>query len=216
MKINLIKLNGKKVGDINIDDNIFNIEPRVDLMSRVINWQLSKRRVGSHSVLSRADISLTKSKAFKQKGTGRARRGANSVVQFRGGGVAHGPVIRSHKHKLNKKIRKLGLKSALSTKTKENNLIIIDKLDSDGKTASLKKHFDKLKINSCCVIQDGSSSSEFTKAISNIPNSKVISQIGANVYDILKYNKLLITKDAVKMLEERLIWTLAKLKICRV
>ena len=108
------------------------------------------------------------------------------------------------------------MKSALSTKTKENNLIIIDKLDSDGKTSSLKKHFDKLKIYSCCVIRDGSSSSEFTKAISNIPNSKVISQIGANVYDILKYNKLLITKDALKMLEERLIWTLAKLKICTV
>ena len=216
MKIDLIKLDGKKVGEINIDDNIFNIEPRVDLMSRVVNWQLSKRRAGTHSVLSRSDISLTKSKAFKQKGTGRARRGANSVVQFRGGGVVHGPVIRSYEHKLNKKIRKLGLKSALSTKAKENNLIIIDKLDSDGKTASLKKHFDKLKINSCCVIQDGSSSSEFTKAISNIPNSKVISQIGANVYDILKYNKLLITKDAVKMLEERLIWTLAKLKICTV
>ena len=145
MKINLIKLDGKKVGDININDNIFNIEPRVDLMSRVVNWQLSKRRTGSHSVLSRSDISLTKSKAFKQKGTGRARRGANSVVQFRGGGVAHGPVIRSHEHKLNKKIRKLGLKSALSTKMKENNLIIIDKLESDGKTSSLKKHFDKLE-----------------------------------------------------------------------
>ena len=216
MKINLIKLDGKKVGDINIDDNIFNIEPRVDLMSRVVNWQLSKRRAGSHSVLSRSDISLTKSKAFKQKGTGRARRGANSVVQFRGGGVVHGPVIRSYEHKLNKKIRKLGLKSALSTKAKENNLIIIDKLESDGKTSTLKKHFDKLKINSCCVIQDGSLSSEFTKAISNIPNSKVVSQIGANVYDILKYNKLLITKEAVKMLEERLIWTLARLKICKV
>mgnify|MGYP001156773829 CR=1 FL=1 len=101
--------------------------------------------------------------------------------------------------------RALNGHSNISTKTKENNLIIIDKLDSDGKTSSLKKHFDKLKINSCCVIQDGSLSNEFTKAISNIPNSKVISQIGANVYDILKYNKLLITKDAVKMLEERLI-----------
>ena len=214
MKINLIKLDGKKIGDINIDDNIFNIDPRIDLMSRVVNWQLSKRRVGSHSVLSRSDISLTKSKAFKQKGTGRARRGANSVVQFRGGGVAHGPVVRSHEHKLNKKIRKLGLKSALSIKSKENNLIIIDKLESDGKTSSLKKNFDKLKINSCCVIQDGNISSEFKRAINNIPNSKVISQIGANVYDILKYNKLLITKEAVKMLQERLIWTLAKLKIC--
>ena len=181
MKINLIKLDGKKVGDINIDDNIFNIEPRVDLMSRVVNWQLSKKRVGSHSVLSRSDINLTKSK-----------------------GVAHGPVIRSHEHKLNKKIRKLGLKSALSTKTKENNLIIIDKLESDGKTSTLKKHFDKLKINSCCVIQDRKISSEFSKAISNIPNSKVIPQIGANVYDILKYNKLLITKEALKILEERL------------
>ena len=98
MKTSVIKLDGKKVGDINIDDSIFNIEPRVDLISRVVNWQLAKKRVGSHSVLSRSEISLTKSKAFKQKGTGRARRGANSVVQFRGGGVVHGPVTVSYTH----------------------------------------------------------------------------------------------------------------------
>ena len=124
MKVDIIKFDGKKAGNISLKDNIFNIEPRDDIMSRVVNWQLSKRRIGSHSVLSRSQISLTKSKAFKQKGTGRARRGANSVVQFRGGGVVHGPVVRSHGHKLNKKIRKLGLKSALSSKVKNDNLII--------------------------------------------------------------------------------------------
>ena len=121
MKANILKIDGKKVGDINIDESIFNIEPRVDLISRVVNWQLAKKRVGSHSVLSRSEISLTKTKAFKQKGTGRARRGANSVVQLRGGGVVHGPVIRSHQHKLNKKIRKMGLKSILSSKFRDNN-----------------------------------------------------------------------------------------------
>ena len=203
MKTSVIKLDGKKVGEINIDESIFNIEPRVDLISRVINWQLAKKRVGSHSVLSRSEISLTKSKAFKQKGTGRARRGANSVVQFRGGGVVHGPVIRSHQHKLNKKIRKLGLKSILSSKFRDNNLIVLDKLDSDGKTSSLKKNFDKLKINSCCIVND-ESSDKFERAISNIPNTKLLSQVGINVYDIIKYNKLIITKEALKKLEERL------------
>ena len=206
MKTSVIKLDGKKVGDINIDESIFNIEPRVDLISRVVNWQLSKKRVGSHSVLSRSEISLTKSKAFKQKGTGRARRGANSVVQFRGGGVVHGPVIRSHQHKLNKKVRKLGLKSILSSKFRDNNLIVLDKLESDGKTSSLKKYFDKLKINSCCIIND-ESSDKFERAISNIPNTKLLPQVGINVYDIIKHSKLLITKEALKKLEERLAWT---------
>ena len=203
MKANILKIDGKKVGDINIDESIFNIEPRVDLISRVVNWQLAKKRVGSHSVLSRSEISLTKSKAFKQKGTGRARRGANSVVQFRGGGVVHGPVIRSHQHKLNKKVRKLGLKSILSSKFRDNNLIVLDKLESDGKTSSLKKNFDKLKINSCCIIND-ESSDKFERAISNIPNTKLLPHVGINVYDIIKYTKLLITKEALKKLEERL------------
>ena len=208
MKTSVIKLDGKKVGDININESIFNIEPRVDLISRVINWQLAKKRVGSHSVLSRSEISLTKSKAFKQKGTGRARRGANSVVQFRGGSVVHGPVIRSHQHKLNKKIRKMGLKSILSSKFRDNNLIIVDKLESDGKTSSLRKNFDKLNINSCCIINDDTSN-EFARAISNIPNTKLLPHIGINVYDIAKYKKLLITKEALKKLEERLSWTQA-------
>ena len=204
MKLDIIKINGKKTGDISLKDNIFNIEPRTDIMSRVVNWQLSKKRVGSHSVLSRSEISLTKSKAFKQKGTGRARRGANSVVQFRGGGVVHGPVVRNHSHKLNKKIRKLGLKSALSSKVKNDNLIILDKLECDGKTSSIKKLLNSLKINSCCVIQSEDASTEFIRAIKNIPNSMILSQLGANVYDILKYKKLIITEAAVKKLEERL------------
>ena len=204
MKVDIIKFDGKKAGNISLKDNVFNIEPREDIMSRVVNWQLSKRRVGSHSVLSRSEISLTKSKAFKQKGTGRARRGANSVVQFRGGGVVHGPVIRNHGHKLNKKIRKLGLKSAISSKVKNNNLIIVDKLDCDGKTSSITKMFGSLKINSCCIIQNDDASVSFKRALKNIPNSVVISELGANVYDILKHNKLIITEAAIKKLEERL------------
>ena len=204
MKVDIIKFDGKKAGNISLKDNVFNIEPRDDIMSRVVNWQLSKRRIGSHSVLSRSQISLTKSKAFKQKGTGRARRGANSVVQFRGGGVVHGPVVRSHCHKLNKKIRKLGLKSALSSKVKNDNLIIVDKLDCDGKTSSLKKMFVSLKISSCCIIQNDDVSDTFVRAIKNIPNSIVISELGANVYDILKHKKLIITESAIKKLEERL------------
>ena len=120
MKINIVKINGKKAGDIELNDLVFCIEPRVDLMFRVVNWQLSKRRIGSHDVLSRSEINLTKSKAIKQKGTGRARRGANSVVQFRGGGVVHGPLSRSHSYKLNKKIRKMVSALAL-----ENNCSII-------------------------------------------------------------------------------------------
>ncbi len=205
MKVDIIKIDGKKAGNISLKDDIFNIEPREDIISRVVNWQLSKKRVGSHSVLSRSEISLTKSKAFKQKGTGRARRGANSVVQFRGGGVVHGPVVRSHSHKLNKKIRKLGLKSVLSSKVKNDNLIIVDKLDCNGKTSSLKKMFTTLKITSCCIIQNDDASVSFVRAIKNIPNSIVISELGANVYDILKHKKLIITEAAIKKLEERLI-----------
>ena len=204
MKINVVKINGKKAGDIELNDSVFCVEPRVDLMSRVVNWQLSKRRIGSHAVLSRSEINLTKSKAFKQKGTGRARRGANSVVQFRGGGVVHGPLNRSHNYKLNKKIRRMGLKSALSSKLLDKNLIIIDKLESDGKTSSLRKEFEKLGVMSGCIIQSGDVNNKFLRAISNIPNIKIIPEIGANVYDILKYTKLIIAKNAIEKLEERL------------
>ena len=204
MKINLIKLDGKKVGDINIDDNIFNIEPRVDLMSRVVNWQLSKRRAGTHSVLSRSDISLTKSKAFKQKGTGRARRGANSVVQLRGGGVVHGPVQRSHQHSINRKVKSLGLKSALSSKMKDGKIVVFDKLDCNGKTAKLINELKKLELENALIIHHQEASEKFTFAVNNIPNIDLLEEMGANVYDILRKDKLVLTVNSVKKLEERL------------
>ena len=207
MKIKVSKINGSGAGNLELEDGIFSMEPRSDIMSRVVNWQLAKRRIGSHSVKSRALISLTKSKAFKQKGTGRARRGANSVVQFRGGGVVHGPVIRDHGNALNKKIRKLGLKSAISEKAINGNLIVLDSLESDGKTITLRENLKSLGITSAIIIQNNDASEDFVRAVNNIPNVDLLEEMGANVYDILRKTTLVLTKNSVKKLEERLGWT---------
>ena len=204
MKISVSKISGEAAGKLELSDKVFSIEPRKDILARVINWQLAKRRAGNHSVKSRATISLTKSKAFKQKGTGRARRGANSVVQFRGGGVVHGPVLRSHSHGLPKKVRALGLRSALAVKAKENNLIILEGLESDGKTVSLKSNLTAMGITSAVIIQDGDISEDFMRAVRNIPNVDVLAEVGANVYDILRRDTLVLTKSSAKKLEERL------------
>ena len=207
MKVKTLNKTKSNNSEVVIKDEIFGIDPNEDVILRVLNWQLAKKQQGNHKVKSRSEVKSTTAKMYRQKGGGRARHGASSVVQFRGGGVVHGPVVRSHGHKLNKKIRKLGLKSALSSKVKNDNLIIVDKLDCDGKTSSLKKMFVSLKINSCCIIQNNDASDTFVRAIKNIPNSIVISELGANVYDILKHKKLIITESAIKKLEERLTWT---------
>ena len=203
MKIAVAKISGGKAESIELSDDIFAFEPRVDIMSRVVNWQLAKKRNTSHAVKTRSDINAVKSKMYKQKGTGNARHGAKSVVQFKGGGVAHGPVERNFNHSLTKKIRAIGLKSAISSRAKEGNVIVIDKLESDGKTSSLISSFSKLGIKSALIVDEGEASNEFIRALSNVPNVNIIKTIGVNVYDILKHNQLVLTKLSLIKLQER-------------
>ncbi len=203
MKIAVAKISGGKAESIELSDDIFAFEPRVDIMSRVVNWQLAKKRNTSHAVKTRSDINAVKSKMYKQKGTGNARHGAKSVVQFKGGGVVHGPVERNFNHSLTKKIRAIGLKSAISSRAKEGNVIVIDKLESDGKTSSLISSFSKLGIKSALIVDEGEASNEFIRALSNVPNVNIIKTIGVNVYDILKHNQLVLTKLSLIKLQER-------------
>ena len=204
LKIKSLNLNNKVGKDIALDEKIFGIAPREDIVARVIRWQLAKRRIGNHSVQSRSQVKMTTAKMYKQKGTGKARHGSGSVSQFRGGGMAHGPVVHSHSHNLNKKVRKLGLKSVLSNKYKLGKLIILENLKSDGKTSSLKKNLDKIGVSNALIISGNDVDGKFLKAASNIKNLDVIPYHGLNVYDIVKKDNLIIVDDALKFVEERL------------
>ena len=184
MKIKSLNLNNKSGKEITLDINIFGISPRSDIMARVIRWQLAKRRLGNHSVKTRSEIKMTTAKMYKQKGTGKARHGSGSVSQFRGGGMAHGPVPHSHSHNLNKKVRKLGLKSALSDKFKLGKLIILDGSKCDGKTSTLKKKLDEIGVGKTLVISGIGVESNFVKAANNIKNLDLLSYKGINVYDL--------------------------------
>lgn len=204
MKLSVKTLENKVAGDVTINDNVFGIEPRGDIMARVVNWQLAKRRAGTHRVKIRSEIARTGAKMGRQKGSGRARHGAASSNIFRGGGVVHGPVVRDHGFSLQKKVRKLGLISALSTKAREGKLIILDKLASDGKTATLKTKLAKCGIANALIIGGAEIDDKFSRAASNIPMLDVLPQQGINVYDILRRDTLVLTKDCVAHLEERL------------
>ena len=204
MKKDIVTLSADKNGDIDLDDAIFAVEARPDIVHRVINWQLAKRRAGTHRVKIRSEIARTGAKMGRQKGSGRARHGAASSNIFRGGGVSHGPVVRDHGFSLQKKVRQLGLKSALSSKARDGKLIIIDKLASDGKTATLKATLAKCGIENALIIGGAEIDALFSRAASNIPLLDVLPQQGINVYDILRRDTLVLTKDSVAHLEERL------------
>ena len=204
MKINVVALDSKKAGSIDVSDSIFAIEPRADIVARVVKWQLAKRRAGTHKVKGRSEIARTKAKMYNQKGTGRARHGAASVVQFRGGGVVHGPVVRSHGHSLNKKIRNLGLRSALSAKQAAGKIIVLDELKAEGKTAALKAQLTKLGAANALIIGGENVDENFGRAAANIAHIDVLPQQGINVYDVIRRDMLVLTKDAVAYLEERL------------
>ena len=204
MKINVVALDNKKAGSIDVSDSIFGIEPRADIVARVVKWQLAKRRAGTHKVKGRSEIAKTKAKMYNQKGTGRARHGAASVVQFRGGGVVHGPVVRSHGHSLNKKVRSLGMKSALSAKQAAGKLIVVDSLAADGKTASLKAQLSALGATNALIIGGEKVDEMFGRAAANIAHIDVLPQQGINVYDVIRRDTLVLSKDAVAYLEERL------------
>ena len=205
MKIKSLSLSNKSGKDITLNEKVFGISPREDIVARVIRWQLAKKRLGNHSVQTRSQVKMTTAKMYKQKGTGKARHGSGSVSQFRGGGMAHGPVVHSHFHKLNKKVKKIGLRSALSSKFKLGKLVILEDSKSDGKTSTLKKNLDKLGINNALIIAGDDIDDKFIKAANNIKNLDILSHHGLNVYDIVKKDNLVIINDVLKLVEERLL-----------
>ena len=205
MKLKVLNLDNKSGKEVELNDTIFGVEPRSDIMARVIRWQLAKRRLGNHSVKTRSDVKMTTAKMYKQKGTGKARHGSAAVSQFRGGGMAHGPVVHSHSHSLNRKVRLLGLRSALSDKAKLGKLIILESSKCDGKSASLKRKLDTMGISNVLVITGNNTDQNFIRAANNIIHVDILSHAGINVYDIVRKDNLIITDDAVKLIEERFI-----------
>ena len=204
MKIDVKTLDNKKKGDIELADDVFAIDPREDIVARVVKWQLAKRRSGTHLVKGRSDVSKTGKKMFRQKGTGRARAGSGAVSQFRGGGVVHGPVLRGYAHKLPKKVRNLGMRSVLSAKAASGNLIVVEDMSSKGKTSELKGQLEKLGATNALFVSGDKVDEGFDKAASNLPFVDVLPQQGANVYDMLRRDVLVLSRDAAAYLEERL------------
>ena len=204
MKIDVLSLDGASAGSIELNDAIFGLEPREDLIARMIRYQLAKRRAGTHAVKNRADIWRTGKKMYKQKGTGGARHGSARVPQFRGGGRAMGPVVRSHAHDLPKKVRALALRHALSAKVKAGAVRVVDSIDMAApKTAELASTLGKLGVDSALFIGGAEVNKNFALAARNIPNMDVLPVQGINVYDILRRGTLVLSKDAVSALEAR-------------
>ncbi|MBN9079190.1 MAG: 50S ribosomal protein L4 [Rhizobiales bacterium] len=197
-------LAGKEAGKLTLSDEIFGLDPREDILQRVVRWQLAKKQQGTHKAKGRAEIARTGAKMYKQKGTGRARHSSARVPQFRGGGKAHGPVVRDHAHDLPKKVRALGLKYALSAKAKSSSLIVVDDLSAkDAKTKALVASFASLGLSNALVIGGAEVDQNFRRAASNIPNIDVLPVQGINVHDILRRGTLVLSKAAVEALEER-------------
>ncbi|MBF9234243.1 50S ribosomal protein L4 [Microvirga alba] len=204
MKLDITTLEGKNAGSVDLNETIFGLDPRADLLARCVRWQLAKRQAGTHAVKNRSDIDRTTKKLYKQKGTGSARHGAASAPQFRGGGRAFGPVVRSHAHDLPKKVRALALRHALSSKVKDASLIVVDDVQlSEPKTKALIERFGKLGLANALIIGGAEIEVNFQRAARNIPNIDVLPVQGINVYDILRREKLVLTKAAVDALEAR-------------
>ncbi len=204
MKADITTLDAKKAGTIELADEVYGLKPRPDILHRMVRYQLAKRQAGTHSVQDRSEVTGTQAKAHNQKGTGRARRGNNKAPQLRGGGKAFGPKPRSHAIDLPKKVRALALKHALSAKASANELVILDSTDAkDAKTKALLGQLSKLGLTSALIIDGASVAENFGKAARNIPNIDVLPSAGINVYDILRREKLVLTKAAVEALEDR-------------
>ncbi len=204
MKIDIITLDNGKAGQLDLPVELFGAEPRADIMARVVHWQLAKRRAGTHKVKGLSEVSGTTKKPYKQKGTGNARQGSLRAPQFRGGGIVHGPVVRDHGYSLPKKVRRLGLISALSQKAKEGKLIVLDTTDGESKTSALAKKMKALGWTSTLVVDGAAVNENFLLALRNIPGMDVLPTIGANVYDILNHDVLAVTRAGVEALKERL------------
>ncbi|CAN1555892.1 MAG: 50S ribosomal protein L4 [Aquidulcibacter sp.] len=204
MKLDVLKLDGSKAGSVELDDAIFGVAPRADILHRVVRYQLAKRRAGTHDTQNRGEVSRTHSKFGKQKGSGGARHGSRNAPIFRGGGVAHGPHPRSHAHSLNKKVRALGMKMALSAKAAEGSLIILDQAALDApKTKVLLENFGKLGLTNALVIGGAQVDTNFQLAARNVPNVDVLPAAGLNVYDVLRRHKLVLSRDAIEAISAR-------------
>ena len=205
MKIDITSLDGGEAsGSIELKDDIFGLEPRMDLIHRMVRWQLAKRRAGTHAVKNRADIARTGKKMYKQKGTGGARHGSARVPQFRGGGRAFGPVVRSHAHDLPKKVRALALKHALSAKARDGGIVIWEKAEAaEAKTKALIEKFGKIGLSSALIIDGAAPQENLQLAARQIAHVDILPVEGINVYDILRREKLVLTRSAVDALEAR-------------
>jgi large subunit ribosomal protein L4 len=204
MKLDVINLDGASAGQVELADAIFDLEPRADILHRVVRWQRNNAQAGTHKVKTRSETSYSTKKIYRQKGTGGARHGSKKAPIFRHGGVYKGPVPRSHAHDLPKKFRALGLKHALSAKAKAGELVIIDAAASEGKTSALAKQVKNLGWKRALIIDGASVNETFAQAARNIEGLDILPTIGANVYDILKRDTLVITKAGIEALEARL------------
>ena len=205
MNFDVIKLDGSKAGSVELDEALFGLEPRADILHRVVRWQRAKAQAGTHSTLGKSDVSYSTKKIYKQKGTGGARHGSKKAPIFRHGGVVKGPISRSHAHDLPKQFRALGLKHALSAKAKAGELVVIDTAElAAPKTAELAKAKAALGWKRALIIDGNAINENFAKAARNLEGVDVLPTIGANVYDILKRDVLVITKAGVEALEARL------------
>ena len=204
MKFDVIKLDGGKAGSVELSDDLFGLEPRADILHRVVRWQRNNAQAGTHKVKTRSEVSYSTKKIYRQKGTGGARHGARSAPIFRGGGVYKGPVVRDHGHDLTKKFRKLGLRHALSAKMKAGELVVIENADAAGKTAALAKQVKDLGWKRALIIDGATVNEAFAQAARNIEGLDILPTMGANVYDILKRDTLVITKAGIEALEARL------------
>jgi len=203
MQVPVITLSNTAAGDIELPDAVFGAEPRADIMARVVHWQLAKRRAGTHKVKGMGEVSGTTRKPYRQKGTGNARQGSLRSPQFRTGGIVHGPVVRDHGYSLNKKVRRLGLISALSQKAKDGKLVVVDLDGAGAKTGEAAKAVRSLGWKSALIV-DAAVDEGFGRAVRNLPNVQILPTIGANVYDILRYDVLAVTRQGVEALKERL------------
>jgi large subunit ribosomal protein L4 len=205
VKLAVTDLDNKKAGEIELADEIFGLPVRKDILARVVNWQLAKRRAGTHKSKEIGDVHGTTKKPYRQKGTGRARQGSLRSPQFRGGAVIFGPVVRSHAHDLQKKVRRLALKTALSAKQAEGKLIVLDAAKvAEAKTKALATRFKALGWDSVLIIDGPALDPNFARAARNLPRVDLLPQQGANVYDILRRDTLVLTRSAVEHLEARL------------
>jgi large subunit ribosomal protein L4 len=206
MQVPVITLDNGSAGEIELPEALFGAQPRADIMARVVHWQLAKRRAGTHKAKGMGEVSGTTKKPYRQKGTGNARQGSLRAPQFRKGGVVHGPVVRDHGYSLNKKVRRLGLISALSAKAAEGKLVVLDSaaLDGEAKTGAVARRVKALGWKSALVVDGAQVDANFKRAVGNLPNLHVLPTVGANVYDILNHDVLAVTRAGVEALKERL------------